>query len=212
MVEVARPRRAPRITTKGQRTRQRIVEAADRLLDLHGVTGVTLDDVRAEANVSSSQIYHYFDDKRTLIAAVVDHRDTLSAGGGPMSGGFESIDAVRSWGQRLVDGQRESNSEGGCPIATLGTGLMDLDVDALAQIARVFGRCEDGIRAGYRTMYAEHDVDPDALATMTLATAIGGLVLAQLNRDTHHLQAALEALVDCLQAPFPEPSKALSSN
>lgn len=212
MVDVAMPRRAPRITTKGQRTRQRIVEAADRLLDLHGVTGVTLDDVRAEANVSSSQIYHYFDDKRALIAAVVDHRDTLSAGGGPMSGSFESVDAVRSWGQRLVDGLRESHSEGGCPIATLGTGVMDLDVDALAQIARVFGRCEDGIRAGYRTMYADHDVDPDALATMTLATAIGGLVLAQLNRDTHPLQAALEALVGCLQAPFPEPSKTLASN
>ena len=210
MVDFAMPRRAPRITTKGQRTRQRIVEAADRLLDLHGVTGVTLDDVRAEANVSSSQIYHYFTDKRALMSAVVDHRDTLTAGDGPMSGGFESVDAVRSWGQRLVDGQRESHSEGGCPIATLGTGVMDLDTDALAQIARMFCRCEDGIRAGYRTMFADHDVDPDALATMTLATAVGGLVLAQLNRDAQPLQAALEALVGCLQAPFPKSSKTLA--
>jgi len=210
MVDVARPGRAPRMTAKGQRTRQRIVEAAHRLIGRHGVAGVTLEDVRAEANVSSSQIYHYFDDKRALISAVVDHQDTLSAGGGSMSGSFESVDAVRSWGQRLVDGQRESHSEGGCPIATLGTGVMDLDVDALAQIARMFGRCEDGIRTGYRTMFADHDVDPDALATMTLATAIGGLVLAQLNRDTHPLQAALEALVGCLRAPVPESSKTLA--
>ena len=212
MVDVAMPGRAPRFTAKGQRTRQRIVEAADRLIGLHGVTGVTLDDVRAEANVSSSQIYHYFDDKRALISAVVDHRDTLTAGDGPMSDSFESVDAVRSWGQRLVDGQRESHSEGGCPIATLGTGVMDLDLDALAQIARIFGRCEDGIRAGYRTMYADHDVDPDALATMTLATAIGGLVLTQLNRDTQPLEDILDALVSCLQAPLSKPSKTLASN
>jgi len=211
MVDVARPRRAPRFTAKGQRTRQRIVEAADRLIGRHGVTGVSLDDVRAEANVSSSQIYHYFTDKRALISAVVDRQVALSAEGGSMSGGFDSVDAVRTWGQRLVDGQRESGCEGGCPVATLGTGVMDLDVDALAQIARVFGRYEDGIRAGYRTLYADHDVDPDSLAAMTLATAIGGLVLTQLNRDAQPLQSALDALVGCLQARRSE-SKALASN
>ena len=88
-----------------------------------------------------------------------------------MLGSFESADAVRSWAQRLIEGQRESQYAGGCPIATLGTGLMDLDADTLTQIARIFRRCEDGIRAGYRTMHANNDLapdaDPDALATMT---------------------------------------------
>ncbi len=191
-------RKPLRLTAKGEHTRQRIVEAADRLIGWRGVTRVTLDDVRAEAKVSSSQIYHYFADKHALIAAVIDYQDSLSLGGESMPGSFESVDAVRSWAQRLIAGQRESQYAGGCPIATLGTGLMDLDADALAQIARMFRRCEDGIRAGYETMHANDDLapdaDPDALATMTLATAIGGLVLAQLNRDAQPLQVALDAL------------------
>jgi AcrR family transcriptional regulator len=203
-------------TAKGEHTRQRILETADRLIGSRGVSRVTLEDVRAEAKVSSSQIYHYFADKQALISAVVDHQDSLSFGGGSMLGGFESADAVRSWVQRLVDGQHDSSLAGGCPIATLGAGLMDLDGGTINQIARLFRRCEDGIRAGYRTMHANDDfapdADPDALATMTLATAIGGLVLAQLNRDTQPLQVALDALLACLQSQQPASPKVLRSN
>lgn len=209
-------RKSLRHTAKGEHTRQRILEAADRLIGCRGVTRVTLEDVRAEAKVSSSQIYHYFADKQALISAVVDYQDSLSLGGESMLGGFESADAVRSWGQRLVEGQHDSSLAGGCPIATLGAGLMDLDGATINQIARIFRRCEDGIRVGYRTMHANEDLardaDPDALATMTLATAIGGLVLAQLNRDAQPLQVALDALLDCLQSQQPRSSKALQSN
>ena len=204
------------LTSKGQHTRQRILEAAERLIGSRGVARVTLDDVRAEAKVSCSQIYHYFADKQALISAVVEGQASRSLTGGSMLGSFESADAVRSWAQRLIDGQRESQNDGGCPIATLGTGLMDLDGDTLAHIAQMFRRCEDGIRAGYRTMHANNDLapdaDPDALATMTLATAIGGLVLTQLNRDTQSLQSALDALLGCLGPQQSESSKALVSN
>lgn len=204
-----------RHTAKGERTRQRILEAADRLIGWRGVTRVTLEDVRNEANVSSSQIYHYFADKRALIAAVVDRQDSLSLGAEAMLGSFESTDDVRSWGQRLVERQHDSQLAGGCPIVTLGTGLVDLDGDTITQLARIFRRCEDGIRAGYQTMLANNDLaldaDPDALATMTLATAIGGLVLARLNRDAGPLQVALDAMLDCLQSRPPRSSKALLS-
>lgn len=206
-------RKSLRHTAKGEHTRQRILEAADRLIGWRGVTGVTLEDVRTEANVSSSQIYHYFADKQALISAVVDRQDSLSLGGQSMVGSFESADDVRSWVQRLVEGQRESQFAGGCPVVTLGAGLMDLDGATVAQLARIFRRCEDGIRSGYRTMRDNDDLpptaDPDALATMTLATAIGGLVLTQLNRDAQPLQVALEAMLGCLQSQQSRSSKLL---
>ncbi|CAN5508016.1 TetR/AcrR family transcriptional regulator [soil metagenome] len=204
------------LTAKGERTRQRILEAADRLIGCRGVTRVTLEAVRAEAKVSSSQIYHYFADKQALLSAVVDYQDSVSFGGESMPDSFQSVDAVRAWGQRLVEGQRESQFAGGCPVFTLGTGLMDLDDDTLGQIARIVSRCEDSIRRGYRIMHANNDIgpnaDPDALATMTLASAIGGLVLTQLNRDTQPLQTAMDVLLGCLQSQSPESSNALASN
>lgn len=209
-------RKPLRLTAKGEQTRQRILAAADHLIGRLGVARVTLDDVRAEAKVSSSQIYHYFADKQALISAVVDYQASLSLAGESMPGTFDSADAVRSWGQRLIAGQRESHYAGGCLIATLGTGLMGLDGDTLAQISRILRRCEDGISAGYRTMHANNDLgpetDPDALATMTLATAIGGLLLTQLNRDAQPLQTAMDALVDVLRSHQAKDSKMLISN
>jgi AcrR family transcriptional regulator len=209
------PKQAFKLTSKGQQTRQRIVEAADRLITRQGMIRVTLDDVRAEAQVSNSQIYHYFADKHSLFAAVVDYQYARSAGRASMQGEFDSADAVRSWGERLVEQQRATRFVGGCPIATIATGLLGIDNGTLGQLSQLFDSCEDSIRSGYRAMHAnkkfEPGVDPEALATMTLATAIGGLVLTQINRDARPLQAALGALVDSLETRQTTPANSLAA-
>src|ERR1700753_1412564 len=68
----------PRLTPKGARTRARIVEEAAALIHERGVAGTTLEDVRAAAEVSGSQMYHYFPDKNDLVQAVIDYQaDTI---------------------------------------------------------------------------------------------------------------------------------------
>ena len=70
----------PRLTVKGERTRTRIVEAAARLVYERGVAGTTLDDVKAAAGVSGSQMYHYFPDKDELVQAVISYQaDVIAA-------------------------------------------------------------------------------------------------------------------------------------
>src|SRR6201997_812125 len=68
----------PRLTPKGARTRARIVEEAAALIHERGVAGTTLEDVRVAAEVSGSQMYHYFPDKNDLVQAVIDYQaDTI---------------------------------------------------------------------------------------------------------------------------------------
>src|SRR5260221_11186398 len=64
----------PRLTAKGARTRARIVEEAAALIHERGVAGTTLEDVKAAAEVSGSQMYHYFPDKNELVQAVIDYQ------------------------------------------------------------------------------------------------------------------------------------------
>jgi AcrR family transcriptional regulator len=190
-----------KLTPKGQQTRRRIVEAASRLIAIHGITGTTLEDVRAEARVSSSQIYHYFTDKQSLILAVVDNQEN-ETGRDPMVRNFESVAGVRAWGDLLVDQQREPHRHGGCPIATLGSELAVADGEGLDRVAQAFRRLQDSIGNGYRTMQTRGglaaNADPDALATVTLATVIGGLVLAQLNQDSGALAASIDGVLALL--------------
>jgi AcrR family transcriptional regulator len=77
-MSTASPRR---LTRKGQQSRQRIVSAAADLIFDQGVAHTTIEDVRAAADVSSSQLYHYFDDKPALVRAVIEQQaDTIVAG------------------------------------------------------------------------------------------------------------------------------------
>src|ERR1700758_3055271 len=65
----------PRLTAKGARTRARIVEEAAALIHERGVAATTLEDVKVAAEVSGSQLYHYFPDKDELVQAVIDYQD-----------------------------------------------------------------------------------------------------------------------------------------
>ena len=68
----------PKLTAKGERTRARIVEEAAALIHDRGVAATTLEDVKAAASVSGSQLYHYFPDKNDLVQAVIDYQaDTI---------------------------------------------------------------------------------------------------------------------------------------
>jgi AcrR family transcriptional regulator len=68
----------PRLTPKGERVRARIVEAAAALIHERGVAAATLEDVKAAADVSGSQLYHYFPDKNDLVQAVIGYQaDTI---------------------------------------------------------------------------------------------------------------------------------------
>ena len=188
-----------RLTRKGQETRQRIVDAAAALIFEQGVAHTTVEDVRAAADVSSSQLYHYFDDKPALVRAVVDHQaDTIV--GGQQTFDLSSLDGLRTWRDWVIEHQRELNCSGGCPIGSLGSELAETDPEARAQVSDGFRRWEAAIQSGLREMHVRGrltpDADPDTLALALLAALQGGLLLTQIERDTKPLEAALDAMLD----------------
>jgi TetR/AcrR family transcriptional repressor of nem operon len=189
------------LTRKGQETRQRIVDAAADLIFQRGVTHTTIEDVRAAADVSSSQLYHYFDDKTALVRAVVDHQADIMVGG-QETFDFSTLEGLRAWRDFVIAAQREHHCSGGCPIGSLGGELAETDPDARAHVAEGFKRWEATIQSGLREMQARGeltpDTDPDTLALALLAALQGGLLLTQIKRDTEPLEAALDAMLELL--------------
>ena len=187
------------LTRKGQETRQRIVDAAAGLIFRQGVAHTTIEDVRAAADVSSSQLYHYFDDKPALVRAVVDHQADTMVGGQEMFD-FSTLEGLRAWRDYVIEHQRDHYCSGGCPIGSLGGALAETDPDARAHVAEGFKRWEATIQSGLREMHARGeltpDTDPDTLALALLAALQGGLLLTQVKRDTKPLEAALDAMLE----------------
>src|SRR3984885_1346104 len=130
-----------RLTRKGEETRQRIVDAAADLIFEQGVARTRIEDVRAAADVSSSQLYHYFDDKPALVRAVVDHQaDTIV--GGQETFDFSTLDGLRAWRDFVISAQREHHCSGGCPIGSLGGELAETDPEARAHVVEGFKQWE----------------------------------------------------------------------
>jgi TetR/AcrR family transcriptional repressor of nem operon len=191
----------PRLTRKGRATRERIVIAAAGLMFDHGVAGTSLEDVQAAAGVSSSQIYHYFGDKRALVRAViVCQTDAVLGAQQPLLDRLDSVEALRKWRDLLVGLQRERHCEGGCPIGSLAGELAEVDPAARATLAAGFDRWGTAIRVGIQAMRERGelrvDADPDRLATALLAALQGGLLLTQIHRDTAGLEASLDTVID----------------
>jgi TetR/AcrR family transcriptional repressor of nem operon len=187
----------PRLTPKGARTRARIVEAAAALIHERGVAGATLEDVKVAAEVSGSQLYHYFPDKDDLVQAVINYQaDAIVKRNKDALG---SANGVEAWRKMVMTAARRTQAKGGCQLGSLGGQLAESDPAARALIAAGFGQWEAAISDGLRSPYAEgrlpSDIDPDDLATTLLATLQGGLLLAQVQRDIRPFETAVNTLL-----------------
>jgi TetR/AcrR family transcriptional repressor of nem operon len=187
----------PKLTPKGARTRARIVEEAAALIHERGVAGTTLDDVRVAADVSGSQLYHYFADKDELVQAVIDFQaETIVTHQRPVLVSANGIDA---WRNMVITAAKRTKAKGGCPLGSLGGQLAESDPEARALIAAGFDQWAAAIADGLRSLHADGKlpagIDPDDLATTLLATLQGGLLLSQVRRSSRPFETAVDTLL-----------------
>jgi len=186
-----------RLTAKGERVRTRIVEAAAALIHEHGVAGTTLEEVKVAAEVSGSQLYHYFPGKDELVQAVIDYqadgivsrqRQVLSTAKG-----------LEAWRNMVITAARRTKARGGCQLGSLGGQLAETDPDARALIATGFERWAAALSEGLSALDADGKlspgIDPDSLATTLLATLQGGLLLGQVQQSSRPLETAIDTLL-----------------
>lgn len=188
----------PKLTTKGQRTRARIIDEAARLIWERGVINTTLDGIKLAAGVSSSQLYHYFADKGQLVDAVIERQaDELVHT--TEDADLTSAQNWAAWRDFVVAHAHQVHARGGCPLGALGSQLAESDPRARTLVAAGFGRwstaIEDGLGALHRQGRLAAGVDPDDLAVTMLAALQGGLLLAQVHRDARPLRTTLQTIL-----------------
>jgi TetR/AcrR family transcriptional regulator, transcriptional repressor for nem operon len=187
----------PRLTAKGARTRARIVEEAAALIHERGVAGTTLEDVKVAAEVSGSQMYHYFPDKDELVQAVIDyHAEAIVSRNRQVLGG---ANGVEDWRRMVIAAAKRTKAKGGCALGSLVGQLAESDPEARALIASGFDQWAAAIGDGLRSLHAEgklpSGIDPDDLAITLLATLEGGLLLAQVQRSARPFETAVNTLL-----------------
>ncbi|MEA9983825.1 MULTISPECIES: TetR/AcrR family transcriptional regulator [Subtercola] len=191
-------------TAKGLATRERIVVAASSLMLEHGVDAAKLEDIQAEARVSASQLYHYFEDKSALILAVIDHQtDAVLGMHRQILVRLDSFTALQEWRDLIVASIESNQCVGGCPLGSLASGLAESDPLARAALAKSFAEWQRMLRVGLETM-RDHgelraDIDAESLSLSILASVQGGLLLSQTRRDSDAVRASVDMAIAYLK-------------
>ena len=79
---------------RSARTRAQLLDSTEAILDKEGIDGLTITKVAKEAGCSVGSLYHHFQDKQTIVYAVLDrmsHEALLTAEEGLELGRWEGV-------------------------------------------------------------------------------------------------------------------------
>ena len=193
------------LTTKGQATRARIVEAAADLVLARGVGGTSLDDIRAGTKTSKSQLFHYFPGgKGELVLALADLQAArVLDAQRPWLDTLDSWEAWERWRESVL-AHYGSQPHWGCPIGALSSEVAGRDPVAAERLAEHMDNWRAHLRAGVERMRARGLIsagaDAEQLSLAIFAALHGGLLLTQSMRSIEPLRAGLDAALAVLRA------------
>jgi len=178
-------------TREGRSTREAILEAASRLIHVHGYNHTSLVDVLRESNVGKGNFYYHFKSKEELGYAILDQiigsflERTLEPCFSDPQG--RALTQIRCFLDRVLEMQRERNCVGGCPLGNLALELSDVHEGFRGRLASVFAAWRERLTLALRTAQSQGAVGsecrPEAVADFLVASLEGAILLTKLTKN-----------------------------
>src|ERR1700741_5087700 len=178
--------------TKGELTRQRIVEAAAHIFNQHGYEGSSLNALMEATGLKKGGIYRHFASKEELAAEAFDytweavwktrlyHVDERARG----------IDKLKQLIANFID--RRSPVAGGCPVLNTAVDADDGNPVLRGRVVKALrswtDRLETYVKEAKKQRDAKPDVDPKAVATLIVASLEGALMMSRVQRSDEPLR------------------------
>ncbi|ELP68373.1 TetR/AcrR family transcriptional regulator [Streptomyces turgidiscabies] len=162
----------PCLRADAARNRARLLEAAGRLVEQHGVAGLTMEAVAAAAQVGKGTVFRRFGDRTGLLMALLDHSErklqaAFLSGPPPLGPGAPPVERLRAFGVAVL---RRAFDE------------LELQLAAEGEPGRRFASAPHLVRSGHVTMLLRQAI-PDADCELLAKTLMGYLDPALI----HHL-------------------------
>jgi TetR/AcrR family transcriptional regulator, transcriptional repressor for nem operon len=191
-------------TTRGEATRRRIVERSAPVFNRRGFSGTSMSELMAATGLEKGGLYRHFASKQGLAAAAFDYAwKTVSE---PRRRGLEdcttSLDKLLLLVKNFVE--HPAALPGGCPL--LNTAIDSDDGDPLlrgkahAALAQWRAGIADIVRQGQHNQELRCEPDPDAVATVIIATLEGAVMMSRLDKIREPLHTVGKHLTEYLQS------------
>ena len=199
-----------RATAKAEATRNRILEAADRLFYRHGYHATGLDAIIREAGITKGNFYYYFKSKEALALAVLEwhfeltSRETATLLGEPR---LDPLDSLFAMLEGIAGRQHAQADEGAICGCLFGNFTLEMSADSdpvRRKVAAIFERYRKTIAAMLRRAQKAGEVpmslDPDSEAHVILSLIEGAILLDKSKQRIEALPKAIDFLRRTLPA------------
>ncbi|HEX4531682.1 MAG TPA: TetR/AcrR family transcriptional regulator [Acidimicrobiia bacterium] len=186
-------------------TRDRILDATNRLLRRQGYTATGIKQIVAEGDAPLGSIYHYFPGGKEQIAveALARVGERIRMAIASLANVADVPATINAFFVHNAERLRDSDYERGCPIATVA-------LETSSDIERIRQVCEDvfkGWQAALTHVFTEAGIPEDdaaALATFVLSSYEGALTMSRALRDIQPMLTSGAAVASVLHAHLGE--------
>lgn len=190
--------------SKGEDTKQRIIEYATPVFNKKGIFGTSMSDIMDVAKLSKGSLYVHFEDKDSLALAVIEH--SLALQNTKLSTSMDHIDdpyeKLLAYLQVYHDPMNPT-VPGGCPMMNFGVEaddnfpLVKQRVNKAVEARQLFleGIIKNGIQKGI----FNPDWNYREFATLMFATVQGGIMICRIAGSNAKMKGILQQLKSLIQ-------------
>lgn len=185
--------------TKGEITKNKILEIATSLVNRKGFGATTIQDVISATGLQKGCIYFHFPDKDALCLAILEkaRENFLLFLGSALSGDTPGA-RLENFFRQAVEKHLAAGFIGGCIFGNTAIEFSDTDSRFATVIERVFddwlAMISQTVSAAQDAGEVRGDIPAAALALHVVAAIEGGIMLSRLKKDEEPMRQCLETV------------------
>jgi TetR/AcrR family transcriptional regulator, transcriptional repressor for nem operon len=191
--------------TKGERTKQQIIEQVAPLFNAQGYFGTSLSDVLEVTGLPKGTIYRYFESKDDLALAAFDFayarlREKFAKAIRENKNTVKRLLAIITEYSALLD---DPYLYGGCPIFNTAVEGDDAHPVLLERARQAMDEWRNMIHITIRKGKERKEmkqINEDEVASVLISAIEGAIVMAKLYKDKKHIRRTVEHLKNYVQA------------
>lgn len=190
--------------TKGEITRDKILEVARELFNTKGFSATTINDLVEATGMQKGSLYFHFSGKNAIARevmneATVEFVEFLSKA----LDGDNPGASIDTFFRCALDKHLATGFVGGCIFGNTALEMSDSDPEFAGAIDKVFdewiGRVDVVVADAQKTRQIRTDIGSEALARHIVATVEGGIMMSRLKKDERPMRECLDTLRKTLE-------------
>jgi len=184
------------MVTKGERTREKILDEARLIFKCKGFGATTINDLLAASGTAKGNLYFHFTDKEAIGLEVL--RREQQSFYRFLDQAFAPAAGLDNFFRKALEKQSQQGFVGGCLFGNTALETSDTAPVFAGLVQEVFikwiGKLEQKIASAQVDEQIRTDISAGELAEMVVATIEGGIMQSRLQKSAAPLERSLETL------------------